>query len=170
MTNEIQMMTVIYKALGVDRPGSGRMQVFLVLPNSYREFVMRTVVRFLFVVATFAFASPALAVQTSGEPIKILSCVVASSQAASTGVYVRGVTFTDGVTAIFVNQTSKTITSISFAGSYGGVPETGTITGTFVPGEKNQLTRHYKPRLYNGPDAECHITHVVYEDGTTWGN
>jgi hypothetical protein len=128
------------------------------------------VFRSLSVVAVLAFASPALAVQTSGGPIKILSCVVASSQAVSTGVYVRGVTFTDGVTAVFVNQSSKAITSISFAGSYGGVPETGTITGTFAPGETNQLTRHYKPRLYNGPDAECHITHVVYADGSTWGN
>jgi hypothetical protein len=129
---------------------------------------MRLVVRFLSVVGVLAFASPAFAVQTTGAPIKITSCVVAASASNSTGAYVRGVTFTDGVTAVFVNQSSKTITSISFAGSYGGVPETGTITGSFAPGETDQITRHYKPRLYNGPDASCRVTHVEFSDGTSW--
>jgi hypothetical protein len=112
-------------------------------------------------------ASPALAVEsTSKVPVKIVSCVVARD--ASKSDQLPGPAYTNGVTAVVVNTTTKTITDITVSGIYNGVTITDTVKGPFAPGSTTTLHKAHKQMVYEGPDAACVLNHVTYADGTTW--
>lgn len=111
--------------------------------------------------------APAVALQNSPQaPVKILSCVVArnDSQSNSTG----GVAYTNGVTAVVTNVSTKTIKDMQFSGIYNGETVTTTVAGTFPAGMSETLHKTLTPRIYEGPDASCVLNHVTYADGTTW--
>jgi hypothetical protein len=108
-----------------------------------------------------------LAVETtSSVPVKIISCVVAKDQASSPSL--GGVASTNGVTAIVVNTTTKTITDMTISGIYDGVTVTDTIKGPFAAGSTTTLHKAHAQMAYTGPDAACVLNHVTYADGTAW--
>ncbi|MBD5633278.1 MAG: hypothetical protein IAI49_02265 [Candidatus Eremiobacteraeota bacterium] len=112
-------------------------------------------------------ASPALAVEsTSKAPVQITSCVVARDESKSNTL--PGPTYTNGVTAVVVNTTTKTIADMTISGIYNGVTVTDTIKGPFGPGSSTTLHKAHTPMIYSGPDAACVLNHVTYADGTAW--
>jgi hypothetical protein len=117
-------------------------------------------------VAAFAIASPALAVETGSSPVKVTSCVVAS--ASLNNPLVEGLSRTNGVTVVIVNTGAKTASAVTIIGTYHGRTVTDVANVALAPGKSLQLTRSYTPSIYQGPDASCRVTHVVFDDGTSW--
>ncbi len=110
---------------------------------------------------------PALAVEsTSQVPVKIISCVVARDNSKNDAN--PGPAYTNGVTAVVVNTTTKTIADMTISGIYNGVTVTDTIKGPFAPGSTTTLHKSHTPMVYDGPDAACVLNKVSYSDGTTW--
>ena len=119
------------------------------------------------VMGVLALGSPALAVQSTAEaPVKIISCVVARNDSVSPSI--GGVAYTNGVTAVVVNTTTKSISDMQFSGIYNGATVTTTVKGTLAAGQTATLTKTLTPRIYTGPDASCVLNHVTFADGTTW--
>lgn len=113
-------------------------------------------------------AAPAFAVEsTSAVPVKITSCVVARDASAN-GADPREPAYTNGVTAVIVNTTTKTIKDIQVSGIYNGVTVTDTVEGPFDAGQTYTLHKSHKQMVYTGPDAACVLNHVTFADGTTW--
>jgi hypothetical protein len=129
---------------------------------------MKTLTLATFTVAITALpALPALAVESTAQtPIKIVSCVVARDNSKNDAE--PGPAYTNGVTAVVINTTTKTITDAQFSGVYNGVTVTDTIPGPFAPGQTYTLTKTHIRMIYDGPDASCVLNHVTYADGTTW--
>lgn len=112
-------------------------------------------------------ASPALAVTSTAQPpVKIVSCVVARDDTKSNAL--PGPAYTNGVTAVVINTTTKTITDMQISGIYNGVTVTDTIKGPFAPGSETTLHKAHVQMVYTGPDAACVLNHVTYADGTSW--
>ncbi len=113
-------------------------------------------------------SAPALAVTSSTTvPVKIISCVVARDASKSNSLP-PGPAYTNGVTAVVVNTTTKTITDMTISGIYNGVTVTDTIKGPFAAGSTTTLHKSHTPMVYDGPDAACVLNHVTYADGTSW--
>ena len=109
----------------------------------------------------------ALAIESTAQaPVKIISCVVHRNDSKSNAL--GGVAYTNGVTAVVVNTTTKTITDMQISGIYNGVTVTDTVNGPFAPGSTSTLTKAHTPMVYTGPDAACVLNHVSYSDGTSW--
>ena len=116
--------------------------------------------------ALVAIASPAYAdPDASQAPFKI-TCIVASSDRNI--LLVPGVSRTNGVTVMLENTSSKTATAVTVTGSYHGYSVTDTFKAKFEPNVAQMVTRSYTPQVYQGPNAECKVTHVEYADGSTW--
>jgi len=119
--------------------------------------------------AMLAMASPAVALDTTTAdtgPVKVTSCTVQSSSINS--VLVQGVSRTDGVTVAFINQSDKPAADVTITGTYNGISVTDTLKGPFAPGSTMMVTKTYNPTIFVGPNANCHVTHVTFADGTTW--
>jgi hypothetical protein len=108
-----------------------------------------------------------LAVESSAQaPVKIISCVVAKDESKTPSL--GGVASTNGVTAVVVNTTTKTITDMTISGIYNGVTVTDTVKGPFAGGSETTLHKSHTPMVYTGPDASCVLNHVTFADGTSW--
>jgi len=119
----------------------------------------------LSILALLGNAAAATAADSSA-PVKVTSCVVASS---SVNMLLQpGISRTNGVTVTFLNSSSKTATAVTISGTYHGKSVTDTVKGKVGPGESAQITRAYTPVVYQGPDASCHVVHVDFADGTSW--
>ena len=116
--------------------------------------------------ALVAIASPAYADSDAAQaPFKI-TCIVASSDRNI--LLVPGVSRTNGVTVMLENTATKTATAVSVTGTYHGYTVSDVVKGKFEPNQAQMITRSYTPQVYQGPDAECKVTHVEYADGSTW--
>jgi hypothetical protein len=111
--------------------------------------------------------APALAIQSTAQPpVKIISCVVHRNDSKSNAL--GGVAYTNGVTAVIVNTTTKTIADFQASGIYNNVTVTDTVKGPFAPGQTYTVQKVHTPFIYTGPDASCVLNHVTFADGTTW--
>jgi hypothetical protein len=111
--------------------------------------------------------APAFAVtSTEAPPVKITSCVVQRDDTKSNSL--PGPAYTNGVTGVAVNTTTKTIKDIQVSGVYNGVTVTDTIEGPFAPGSTTTIHKTHIQMVYTGPDADCVLNHVTFADGTTW--
>ncbi len=124
-------------------------------------------VTMLAAVGVLLSGSSVLAVESTAQaPVKILSCVVARNDSKSNSL--GGVAYTNGVTAIVTNVSTKAISDMQFSGIYNGETVTTTVTGAFPAGMSETLHKTLTPRVYTGPDASCVLNHVTFADGTTW--
>ncbi len=119
--------------------------------------------------AILGMAVPALADDTtvsSADPVKITSCIVASSVVNS--ILVRGISRTNGVTIVLANTGTKVASDVTIHGSYNHFDVTDTLRGPFAPSSRAMITKTYNPTVFVGPNASCEVTHVTFADGTSW--
>jgi hypothetical protein len=113
-------------------------------------------------------ASPSFAVESNtapGAPVKI-DCYVSRSESSSNTL--GGLTLTNGVTAKIVNETSKTVKSVTAYGTYAGQKITDTMAVSIGPNATMWVTKAHAALPYEGPDVTCHVKHVDFADGTSW--
>ena len=118
--------------------------------------------------ALLASAAPAVAVQSAAPaPLKIVSCVVAGD---TPNTALRpGVTYTNGVTVMVTNTSSKPISDMTLSGTYSGTSLTDTFKEALPPGSSIVLHKSHSRLLYSGPTPEsCFVKHVDFADGTAW--
>ena len=113
-------------------------------------------------------STPVLAVESTKQaPIKIVSCVVDRDESHGNAQF-PGAASTNGVTAVIINTSTKTIKDLQASGIYNGATVTDTIQGPFAPGQTYTLHKSHVPEVYVGPDASCVLNHVTFADGTEW--
>jgi len=115
-----------------------------------------------------AMSSSALAVtENAPAPVVVTACVVMTVSSADT-VMTPGVSLTNGVTVMLKNNSDKVVKSVTVTGDYHGRHETGTAAFTFKPGTTAEITRHFGQSAFIDTDAKCHVTNVLFADGTSW--
>jgi hypothetical protein len=117
--------------------------------------------------AMLSMTTSVLAATESG-PVKVTACIVNGPGTVNTTVMIPNVSLTQGVTVTLVNTSDKTATAVTVTGSYHGRVVTDTAKFDFKPGTTAQISRRYTPSVFIDTDAECHVVHVQFADGTSW--
>jgi len=118
--------------------------------------------------ALFCAGQGVAAAATAG-PLSISSCVVArGAQMAAFGIPHADTTFTDGVTVVVKNESTKQIVSSVLSGTYDGVVITDTIKAPLAAGATATWSKKHTPLIYSGPNASCRVDRVDFADGTSW--
>jgi hypothetical protein len=107
---------------------------------------------------------------TSGSPVRVAACTVWSRQVGGNSVLTPNVSLTNGVSVTLVNESGKTTSAVTVTGSYHGRTVTETAKLELKPGAMVTLQRsYYPPSTYIDANAQCHVVHVLFADGTSWG-
>jgi hypothetical protein len=116
--------------------------------------------------AVLLSTTAALAV-TESAPVKVTACQVYSLSSPG-GAMVPRVTMTNGVLVTIYNASDKTVSGITVTGSYHGREVTDSAKLEIKPGESIEIARRYTPSVYVDADAQCHVTHAEFTDGSSW--
>jgi len=114
-------------------------------------------------------AGQGIAGAATAGPLSISSCVVARGAAmAAFGIPHADTEFTDGVTVVVKNTSTKQIVSSVLSGTYDGVVITDTVKAPLAGGATATWSKKHTPLVYNGPNASCRVDRVDFADGTSW--